>query len=91
MSRAVALLLAACPLLAALTRCSTSPDRETIVASGAQTAESVSVRGFLDYDGKVAFPQDSFAIVEFRDAEPPRPVIAEQRVKYAGSVAPRTV
>ena len=80
MSPAAALLLAACPLLTALTGCGTSPDRETTVASGAQTAESLSVRGFLDYDGKIALPQDGFAIVELRDTDPPHAVVAEQRI-----------
>jgi len=85
---AALLLLAACPLLAALTGCSTSPDRETTAASGAQTAGSLSVRGFPDYDGNVTVPQDSFAIVELRDTEPPRAVVAEQHIELAGRSLP---
>lgn len=85
---AALLLLAACPLLAALTGCGTSPVREATVHSGAKTAESLSVRGFLDYDGKIALPQDGFAIVELRDTEPPRAVIAEQRAELQGQSLP---
>jgi uncharacterized lipoprotein YbaY len=67
MSHAATLLLAACPLLTALTACGAAPSRETTNASRAQTAESLSARGFLDYVGGIALPQDGFAIVELRD------------------------
>ncbi len=88
MSHAATLLLAACPLLAALAGCGAGPARETTIASRAPTAESLSVRGFLDYDDKIALPQDGFAIVELRDTSPPRAVIAEQRVELLGQSLP---
>jgi hypothetical protein len=80
MAPAAALLLAACLLLTALTGCGTSPDREASVTSGAQTAEPLSVRGFLNHDSKIALPQDGFAIFELHDTDPPHAVVAEQRI-----------
>lgn len=88
MSQAATLLLAVCPLLTALAGCGAAPNREPTIASRAPTAESLSVRGFLDYDDGIALPQDGFAIVELRDTQSPHAIIAEQRIDLQGQSLP---
>jgi uncharacterized lipoprotein YbaY len=81
MSHAATLLLAACPLLTALTAFGAAPSRAATTAARAPAAESLSVRGFLGYAGEIALPRDGLVVVELRETEPPRAVIAEQRIE----------
>jgi uncharacterized lipoprotein YbaY len=88
MSHASKLLLVTYALLTALMGCGVAPSTEATAAGRAQPAESLSIRGALSYDGTITLPQDGFAIVELRDTEPPRAVIAEQRIELRGRSMP---
>lgn len=88
MSHAATLLLAACSLLTALTGCGVTPAKESTAAGLAQADGSLSVRGALTYAGTIALPQDGLAIIELRDTEPPRAIIAEQRIDLQGRSLP---
>jgi uncharacterized lipoprotein YbaY len=88
MSHAATFLLAACTLLTALTGCGVTSGSQAAAAGRARTVESLSVRGALIYEGGIALPQDGFAIVELRETEPPRAVIAEQHIDLQGRSLP---
>jgi uncharacterized lipoprotein YbaY len=81
-------MLATCSLLTALAGCGVTPGNEAAATGRAQTAGSLSVSGALSHAGTIALPQDAFAIIELRDTEPPRAVIAAQRIELQGQSLP---
>lgn len=88
MSHAATFMLAACSLLTALTGCGVTPGNEATAAGLAQPVESLTVKGRLSHGGTIALPPNGFAIIELRDTEAPRAVIAEQRIELRGQSLP---